>query len=240
MGKRKKLRNVTSKFVLLYFRRFIVPYIKLQISFRAAMPPKKKPKTRSSWSCYGAPVKLPDHGLLYTLKEVLSAVAFEAEKSNTPPMAHYGTVEKEIRLKFKQGNPKLPLISDDSAIKKMDREMEAVKLLDANKLTVKKKSNLLSRLDKIFDLVTCQCKIVDCNEDHECSGAHVLCHCPKENPRIPDIEAAWIRDQRMRDGSNKPKFMMKGIDWETGETQQKQVDRIQAKKKAEKNREAKV
>ena len=240
MGKRKKLRNVTSKFVLLYFRRFIVPYIKLQISFGAAMPPKKKPKTRSSWSCYGAPVKLPDHGLLYTLKEVLSAVAFEAEKSNTPPMAHYGTVEKEIRLKFKQGNPKLPLISDDSAIKKMDREMEAVKLLDANKLTVKKKSNLLSRLDKIFDLVTCQCKIVDCNEDHECSGAHVLCHCPKENPRIPDIEAAWLRDQRMRDGSTKSKFMMKGIDWEVAEAQQKQVDKIDAKNKAEKNREAKL
>ena len=69
---------------------------------------------------------------------------------------------------------------------------------------------------------------------------NVLCKCPKENPRIPDIEAAWLSDQRMRDGSNKPKFMMKGIDWETAEAQQKQVNRIEAKKKAEKNREAEV
>ena len=189
---------------------FFIPLFMFQFSFRAVMPPKKVLKTRSSWPCYGAPEKLPDHGLLFTLKEVLRAVAYEDERSNAPHIAHFGTVEKEIRSKFKQANPKLPLKAEDSAVKKIEREMEAIRSLNANKLSAKKKQNLLSRLDKIFDLVTCQCKIVDCSEDHDCSGAHVICKCPKEIPRIFDIEAAWLRDQRMRDGSIKPKFLDAG------------------------------
>ena len=177
------------------------------------MPPKKKQKTRSSWSCFGAPAKLPDTGCPYTLKEVLAAVSLEAGKDTFPSQANYETVEKLVRFKFLQGNPKLPLISESSATKKMDRDMENVRLLDSHKLSAKKKKNLLSRLDKIFDLVLCQCQIVDCGEDHDCSGAHVLCKCPKEIPRIPDMEAAWLRDQRQRDSSYQGKYMMKGIDW---------------------------
>lgn len=202
------------------------------------MPPKKKHKTRSSWFCFGAPAKLPDTGSLYTLREVLAAVSFEAELDTLPSQAHFVTVEKLVRIKFLQGNPKLPLITEASAVKKIDRDMQSVRLLDANNLTAKKKKNLLSRLDKIFDMVVCQCKIIDCDEDHSCSGAHVVCKCPKENPRIPDMEAAWLRDQRLRDSSNMGKFIMKGIDWEVAEAQQKQLDRIAARNKAEQNRQA--
>ena len=189
---------------------------------------------------FGAPAILPDTGCLYTLKEVLAAVSLEAGKDTFPSQANYETVEKLVRFKFLQGNPKLPLISESSATKKMERDMENVRLLDSHKLSAKKKKNLLSRLDKIFDLVLCQCQIVDCGEDHDCSGAHVLCKCPKEIPRIPDMEAAWLRDQRQRDSSNQGKYMMKGIDWKVAAAQQKQLNKIAAKNKAEQNRQAKL
>ena len=165
---------------------------------------------------------------------------FEAELNIAPSQAHFATVEKLVRFKFLQGNPRLPLISELSAVKKMDRDMEAVRLLDTNKLTSKKKKNLLTRLDKIFDMVVCQCKIIDCDKDHDCPGAHVLCKCPKEIPRVPDMEAAWLKDQRLRDSCNQGKFMMKGIDWEVAAAQQKQQDKIAAKNKAEQNRQAKL
>ena len=203
--------------------------------------PKKPKKTRSSWSCYGAPAKLPDQGSLYTLREVLSAVAFEAEQNpgTSSTQDDYDTVEKAVRLKFLQANPRLPLITADSVIKKIIRDMDAVNLLDANKLSAKRKSNLLSRLDKIFDLVTCQCPIAECQQEHDCPGAHVLCQCPKENPKVPDIEAAWLMDQRLRDGSSKGEFIMKGIDWAVVEAQQKKAEKIAAKEKAAENRKVK-
>ena len=85
------------------------------------MPPKKKHKTRSSFSCYGAPAKLSDSGSLFTLKEVLAAVAFETEQDSAsePSKVHIATVEKKVRLQFLKGNPRLPLIADTSAIKKI-------------------------------------------------------------------------------------------------------------------------
>ena len=123
--------------------------------------PKKPKKTRSSWSCYGAPAKLPDQGTLYTLRDVLSAVAFEAEQNpgENYTQAQNITVVRAVRLKFMEANPRLPLITPDAVIRKITRDMDAVKLLDCNKLSAKRKNNLLSRLDKIFDLVTCQCPI---------------------------------------------------------------------------------
>ena len=54
------------------------------------------------------------------------------------------------------------------------------------------------------------------------------------------MEAAWLRDQRQRDSSNQGKYMMKGIDWEVAAAQQKQLDKIAAKNKAEQNRQAKL
>ena len=169
------------------------------------------------------------------------AVAFEAEKNpdSNSAQTNFATIEKAVRLKFLEANPRLPMITVDSAIKKIVRDVDAVNLLDSNKLSAKRKKNLLSRLDKIFDLVTCQCPIADCEQEHDCPGAHVLCKCPKDNPKVPDIEAAWLRDQRLRDGSSKGEYVMTGIDWKEAKDQQKKADRLAAKERAEQNRKAK-
>ena len=88
-------------------------------------------------------------------------------------------------------------------------------------------------------MVLSQCPIVDCDkENHECSGAHVLCKCPKDSQRIPDLEAAWLKDQRLRDKENPGRYTMQGIDWKVAATQQKQNERKAAKLRAEEAREA--
>ena len=207
------------------------------------MPPKKKHKTRSSESCFGAPAKLPDCPSLYTLKEVLAALAFEAEQESSakPSKAKFEIVEKEVRFKFLQANPKLPLISAESAVKKMQRDFDDSKLLDRKQLTAKKKKNLESKLPKILDLISCQCPIIECDrEDHSCPGVHIICKCPKGSPKVPDIEAAWLKDQRDRDGSEKGQYMMKGIDFVEASAHQRAVARSVARAKAEKNREARL
>ena len=184
---------------------------------------------------------LPDQGSLYTLREVLSALAFEVEQNPdvNSVQVHCQTVEKAVRSKFLEANPRLPLITVDSAVKKIGRDMDVVNLLDANKLSAKRRKLFLPKLDKIFDLVTCQCPIAVCEQDHDCSGAHVLCKCSKDSPKIPDIEAAWLRDQRLRDGNYKGEYVMKGIDWAEAKDQQRKADRIAAKERAEENRKAK-
>ena len=46
-------------------------------------------------------------------------------------------------------------------------------------------------------MVTCQCDILDCSvEDHDRSEAHVECLCDEKLPKIPDMEAAWLKDKR--------------------------------------------
>ena len=54
------------------------------------------------------------------------------------------------------------------------------------------------------------------------------------------MEAAWLRDQRLRDSCNKGNFMMKGIDWEVAAAQQKQLDKIAAQNKAKQNRQTRL
>ena len=195
-------RKNSNVIFLLYSFYLSIVFIHNLFFFRYNMPPKKKSKTRSDFSCIRDPPELPDKGSLYTLREVLSAIAFESEAKNLPlqTISHFGTVEKAVRHKFMESNPRLPLITEEAALKKIGRDIDAVDLLDRHWLSAKRKKNLLSRLDKIFDLVTCQCEILECSDSHGCSGAHVICNCPPKSPGIPDIEAAWLRDQRLRDG----------------------------------------
>ena len=207
------------------------------------MAPKKKQKTRSSESCYGAPARLPDSPSLYTLKEALAAVAFEQEQevSGTPYKSKFEIVEKGVRLKFLQANPRLPLISADSAVQKLKRDFDDAKLLDRKQLTAKKKKNLESKLSKILDFIVCQCPIYECClEDHGCSGAHVACKCSKGSSKIPDMEAAWLKDQRERDAEKKGQYMMKGVDVAEASAYQRSLAKVAAKNKAEANRQARA
>ena len=57
----------------------------------------------------------------------------------------------------------------------------------------------VASLDKLFDIVSCQCTILSCSEfscsDNCKAGVHIDCSCPKET-RIPALELEFINDQR--------------------------------------------
>jgi hypothetical protein len=54
---------------------------------------------------------------------------------------------------------------------------------------------------KVFDVISCKCKILDCSEakcDGCDPGAHVNCKC-SEDKKIPELELVFARDQRRRE-----------------------------------------
>ena len=70
---------------------------------------------------------------------------------------------------------------------------------------VKKKEEFIEDLDKLFDILFCKCDIQLC-EEFQCTKlekckpkAHVTCTCLKKY-KIPVIELAYIRDQRLKQG----------------------------------------
>ncbi|XP_065663964.1 uncharacterized protein LOC136085927 [Hydra vulgaris] len=77
-------------------------------------------------------------------------------------------------------------------------------LISQNKASkvIKQKFNFI--IDKLFDLVACNCKIVLCSEQccpPDCKfGAHITCICPRER-KIPIIELVYIKAQREKIGS---------------------------------------
>lgn len=116
--------------------------------------------------------------------------------------------------------------------RKIQRALESVQQLEHKKLKAAKKKNLLESLDRLFDLVTCQCEIIDCEvEDHNCSGAHVICSCEE---KLPDMEAAWLRDQRnnifstgviVKEGRECPRGIKENLDQEK---KKKKADKLKA------------
>ena len=95
------------------------------------------------------------------------------------------------------------------------------------------KERLDSKLDRLFDILTCKCPIRSC-EEWGCSGcnvgAHISCSCSKDK-KIPVCELQYIKDQREKVGSK-------------GQQQISTVDRVEhgrqvrAKKRIEKREEA--
>ena len=78
--------------------------------------------------------------------------------------------------------------------------------LDRGKLDVRETFN--AKLDKLFDILNCKCKIFICSEFGCPAGckkeAHIYCTCPKEM-KIPVKELAFIKGQRDKTGSIRPR-----------------------------------
>ena len=157
------------------------------------MGPKKRTR-KSALTCYG---------------DVLAGVDFEKlQFPDNSNRKQHEFVENLVRQKFFQANPRLPLISEHAAVVKIERASEAAHLLQNKKLKSNRKKHFLDSLDKLFDLVKCQCDIADCvEENHNCSGAHFICSCPRLD-KVPDMEAAWVKDQRTNIGTKGGKFVM--------------------------------
>ena len=133
------------------------------------MPPKKQ--TRNVGSFLGPPKPLPDTGGLSSFKDVLSAVKHELIVNPKKTQRDCCiSIEKEVRGKFLKADPQLPSFSEYSAVWKIERQLEISAQFDRNILAGKKKQNFLKSVNKICDLIICQCQITPCQENHDCSG----------------------------------------------------------------------
>ena len=127
------------------------------------MPPKKLKTRHSGGKCFGPSAELPDDGDLFTMKDVLAACERELEIS--PNSSHSSIAEKiapKIVAKWKENNPELVLIADKSIKTKIIRSMTTAEDIRLKKLTKKQKDIFFQKLDKLFDLLVCQCPIDDC------------------------------------------------------------------------------
>ena len=68
---------------------------------------------------------------------------------------------------------------------------------------LKSKLNFNEKLDRLFDILNCKCKILSC-EEQNCNGcdekSHISCSCQREK-KIPYLELSYIKDQREKIGS---------------------------------------
>ena len=102
-----------------------------------------------------------------------------------------------------------PVVSDRKAlVQRLKYAWEKVNLIALRKIT---KHNIVkiweSKLDKLFDITTCQCPITLCKETKESScindctyKAHIQCSCSKDK-KLPLLELAWMKYQQDKVGS---------------------------------------
>ena len=175
------------------------------------MGPKKQKTRHSSGNIFGPSADLPNDGELFTLRDILAAAERQYELT---PLATSSWVADQlfppIKLKWKSVNPEIPIYNDDVIKKKIERLIDRATLVRKKKASTYQKNLLISRMDKLFDVLICQCEISPCEAEQcsseTCSGAHVDCSCLREE-KIPVMELGFIHDQRSKLG-HKGKMQM--------------------------------
>ena len=100
----------------------------------------------------------------------------------------------------------------------MNRLYEDYCQFRTKRMNAKKSSHFVNKLDRLFDIVKCQCVIYKCSggeacfNKEECSGYHVKCKCLVDFI-IPDQEVAFIKDQREKIRRDGGQMAMEGKDF---------------------------
>jgi hypothetical protein len=172
-------------------------------------------RTRTASGDAGAPSPLLHPGLLNDNRDVIAAVKFENINLDTKEAIE--KVTEQIKQKFNMVNPKLPLISNQNIMQKITRLMQTEHDFKRKKLSKAKAKNFTQKQSKLFDVISCQCKIFECSRPETCcspetcSGFHISCSCAKYL-RIPDMETSFVKDQREKEGTLGGKQVMVGVD----------------------------
>ena len=108
----------------------------------------------------------------------------------------------EVNMVWNKANARIKLVSEKYAIDKLVHEWETAKECTKRGAKTTKVSNFKIKLDKLFDLCKCKCKLFECSEK-SCAGckyrAHVDCKCHKED-KIPLMELGFMKSQRDKVG----------------------------------------
>ena len=168
---------------------------------------------------------------LPTLKQVLAHCELEREIRNERNINYSEisrVVESELRVLWENVNPRLVIISEDMVCQKIVRAYKSAQDVSRHhgsggSNSSKKVKALSSKLDKLFDLIKCQCPVVSCEsykncKKKPCEKIHFDCKCDIEY-KIPEIEMEFVVDQREKVGEH-GKFMMGQVDWAVAKQQQ--------------------
>ena len=108
----------------------------------------------------------------------------------------------EVNMVWNKASARINLVSDKYAIDKLVHEWDTAKECTKRGAKTTKVSNFKIKLDKLFDLCKCKCKLFECSEK-SCAGckyrAHVDCKCHKED-KIPLMELGFMKSQRDKVG----------------------------------------
>ena len=209
------------------------------------MGPNQKVRTRKKSGDVGAPTGLPDAGALFVNKDIIAAINSELE-TNPDMSVQMASVKikDSVVQKFMELNPLLTLLSEKVIITKMKRlHGDSVKFT-SNKMSAKQKSNFKEKITRLFDIITCQCEIINCGggkacrDEENCSGFHIICECP-DGERIPEKDVKYIKDQREKIGLHGGEMIMEGKDVKEAKLLQEEAEKEEKKKeKSEKKVEA--
>ena len=97
----------------------------------------------------------------------------------------------------------IPIIGGKTACDRLVNEWENAKSCAKKKgMAAKLAEQFIKKLDKLFDLAKCRCRIFECSEQ-SCSGceykAHVVCTCTR-NEKLPLMELQFMLSQRCKVG----------------------------------------
>ena len=108
-------------------------------------------------------------------------------QNSVPGMKDYDMAKRiasEVILIWKGVNPRLPLYSHYYVVKLVDKAFKQAKEINRKSLSAAKKHNLEAKVDKLFDISACTCKlpirpcrpndkVVACVKD-KCSALHLV------------------------------------------------------------------
>lgn len=151
-------------------------------------------------------------------------------QNSVPDMKDYDMAKRiasEVILIWKGVNPRLPLYSQYYVVKLVDKAFKQAKEINRNSLSAAKKQNLEAKVDKLFDISACTCKLPvrPCNDKdvkcfkENCSAVHIVCSCPPQK-KVPIEEREYLRDQRAKMGP-KGSFQLGTVDKQAVTRQEK-------------------
>lgn len=110
----------------------------------------------------------------------------------------FSQVASEISKRWSNSNSefKEPIVSGPKSIEqRLSRSWDACNDIARGKANLNIKEQWQPKLDKLFDIAYCKCRIVVCGTEVQC-----LCKCPLQL-RLPPKELLWTKAQRERDGT---------------------------------------
>ena len=192
------------------------------------MSDKRKPKAKKvsrhstgADGVVGGPADLPQADLplvgevLAKAKQIKNSLTAEGSGRDVSNKAVVDKLYADIITVYKRANSNLVLVSEKNTKARLEAMYSEYKMLvrSGASLTAPKVVTFANKCNKLFDIVYCKCKILQCLEV-ECGGcepaAHIKCKCSSEN-KIPELELAFVYDQRKRQG-NKGNMQMGGLD----------------------------